>query len=53
MKLSEKLLSPQFARPAARYMKVLCYLIMAFYLLCLLLRCLGRQSFRLTTATEV
>ena len=53
MKCREKLLSPQFARPAARYMKVLCYLIMAFYLLCLLLSCLGRQSFRLTTAEEV
>lgn len=51
MKLMQKLVNEPFARGASRFMKVICYLVMAFILLSLVLCFMGRQTFTLHTST--
>lgn len=53
MKLLEKLMSRRFAQPAVQLVKWFCYLVIFFYVFCLVLSCLGRQSFQLYTSTGV
>ena len=47
MKKFTFLLAPRFAMPAARFLKVVCYVVMAFMLASLLLSVLGRLTFTL------
>ena len=51
MKLMQKLVNEPFARGASRFMKVICYLVMLFFLLSLVLCFMGRQTFILHTST--
>lgn len=53
MKLLEKLMFRRFAQPAVQLTKWFCYLVIFFYVFCLVLSCLGRQSFQLYTSTGV
>lgn len=53
VKLLEKLMSRRFAQPAVQLVKWFCYLVIFFYVFCLVLSCLGRQSFQLYTSTGV
>ena len=52
MKPVKMLLSEPCARKAARFMQYACYVILAFMLLCLILSCLGRQTFALHSGGE-
>ena len=51
MKFIQKLANERFARSAAQLMKVACYLVICFYVLCAVLSFMGRQSFFLHTKT--
>ena len=51
MKLIQKLVSERFASSAAQFLKIICYFVMAFFLLCLVLSCMGRQTFTLHAST--
>ena len=53
MKRPHPLLNARCARAAAGFLQYACYFVMAFCALCLLLSCLGRQTFVLHTGTEV
>lgn len=52
MKLMKKLMTESCARSAARFMQYACYVLLAFMLLCLILSCLGRQTFALHSSGE-
>ena len=52
MKLMKKLLTEPCARSASRFMQYACYVLLAFMLLCLILSCLGRQTFALHSSGE-
>ena len=45
MHLIQKLLSESFANKAALFMRYICYVIIAFMTLCLILGCMGRLAF--------
>ena len=49
MKFVQKLTNERFAKSAARFMKLICYLVMCFYALCTILSFMGRQTFFLHT----
>lgn len=49
MKWVEKLTDERFAKPAARWVKWICYSVMGFYILCMILSAMGRQTFSLHT----
>lgn len=51
MKLTQKLIDERYARFAARFMTVVCYLGMLILILALVLSLLGRQAFWLHTST--
>ncbi len=51
MKLIERFVNGRFAQPAALVMKVVCYFIIGFYILCTILSLMGRQTFFLHTKT--
>lgn len=51
MKLIERFANGRFAQPAALVMKVVCYFIIGFYILCTILSLMGRQTFFLHTKT--
>ena len=51
MKFVQKLTNERFAKSAARFMKLICYLVMCFYALCTILSFMGRQTFFLHTKT--
>ena len=53
MKFIQKLANERFARSAAQLMKVACYLVICFYVLCAVLSFMGRQSFFLHTKTGI
>lgn len=53
VKWMDKLASAPLAKGAAQCMRCICYLIMAFFILCLALSCMGRQSFTLHTGGDV
>ena len=45
------LLRERYVRPAARFMEIVCWFVMLFLALCLVLSCLGRQTFFLHADT--
>ncbi|WP_367924192.1 DUF2975 domain-containing protein [uncultured Ruthenibacterium sp.] len=47
----QRWMNESFARAAARVLKGVCWLVMGFYVLCLVLSILGRQTFVLHTST--
>jgi len=49
MRFVQKLTDEQFARPAAQFMKLACYFLIAFFALCTVLSFMGRQTFFLHT----
>lgn len=49
MKFRTRLMDERFARPAAGFMRSVCYLVMGFFILCTILGVLGRQTFALHT----
>ncbi len=51
MKLIQKLLKESFAKSAAQFMQYMCYVVMLFMALCLILSCMGRQTFFLHSQT--
>lgn len=51
MRIFQKLLVPSIAKPASCFMRFACYFIMLFYVLCLVLSFMGRQTFFLHTNT--
>lgn len=51
MRIFQKLLVPSIAKPASCFMRFACYFIMLFYVLCLVLSFMGRQTFFLHTST--
>jgi hypothetical protein len=51
VKLIERFANGRFAQPAALVMKVVCYFIIGFYILCTILSLMGRQTFFLHTKT--
>ena len=51
MKFIQKLANERFARPAAQLMKFACYFVICFYVLCIVLSFMGRQTFFLHTKT--
>lgn len=51
MKFVQKLTNERFAKSAARFMKLICYLVMCFYALSTILSFMGRQTFFLHTKT--
>lgn len=51
MKLFQKLLNEPFAKFSAKFMKVACYFVIFFYVLCLGLSIIGRQTFFLHSQT--
>lgn len=51
MKLLRNLLNERYAKNAAKFMRIVCYLVMLFFALCLILSFMGRQTFRLHTST--
>lgn len=51
MKVVYNLLNERNAKVAAQIMRVVCYIVIAFFVLCLILSLMGRQSFRLQTNT--
>ncbi len=52
MKLLNALLNEKYARKAAVVLQWACYVVMAFFVLTLVLACLGRQTFALNTGTD-
>lgn len=53
MKLIQTLLNERYARLAARFMKLVCYLAMLILMLALALSLMGRQAFRLHSPTGI
>ena len=51
MKLLNALLNEKYARKAAVVLQWACYVVMVFFVLTLVLACLGRQTFALNTGT--
>ena len=51
MKFVQKFLNESFAKSAAQFMQYICYLIMVFMVFCMVLICMGRQTFFLHTQT--
>lgn len=51
MKMIQKILNESFAKSAAQFMKYICYIVMLFMTLCLVLSCMGRQTFFLHSKT--
>ncbi len=51
MKFIQELSTERFAKPAARFMKYACYFVIFFYVFCLALSFMGRQTFFLHTKT--
>lgn len=51
-KLVQTLANERFARPAARFMQIVCYLVICFLILCTALSFMGRQTFFLYTKTD-
>lgn len=51
MKFVQKLSTERFARPAAHFMQYVCYFLILFYVFCLTLSFMGRQTFFLHTKT--
>ncbi len=49
MKFFEKMINEQFARSAAQFMKFACYFVIGFYVFCIVLSFMGRQTFFLHT----
>lgn len=45
MRAIQKLLNESFAKSAAQLMRYVCYVVMLFMTLCLILSCMGRQTF--------
>lgn len=52
MSFVQTLTNERFAKPAAQFMKVMCYFAILFYILNLGLSFMGRQAFVLHTKTE-
>lgn len=50
MKIIHKLINEQVAKSASNFMKCVCYFVIFFYLLCLVLSFMVRQSFHLHTS---
>ena len=53
MKIFTRLMNAHVARGAAYVMRVVCFIVIAFGILCLIFSLMGRQSFRLHTSTGV
>ena len=53
MKILKRLLNEHVARGASYFLRIACFCVMAFFIICLVLSLLGRQSFRLHTGTDV
>lgn len=51
MRMLKKLIAPSIAKPASSFMKFVCYFAILFYILCLTLSFMGRQTFFLHTST--
>lgn len=51
MKLMKAFLNESYAKSAAQFLRYVCYVIMAFMFMCLLLSCMGRQTFTLHSHT--
>ncbi len=49
MRLIQKLANERFAKPAAKFMKFVCYFSICFFVLCTVLSFMGRQTFSLHT----
>ncbi len=49
MRILKKLLNPSVAKPISLFLKYVCYFVIAFYILCLILSFMGRLSFFLHT----
>ena len=49
MTFIQKLTNERFAKRAARFMECVCYFLMGFFILCLVLSFMGRQTFGLHT----
>ena len=50
MRSFQKHAGARYARPAAQFMRYVCYFVIFFHVLCLVLSLLGRQTFRLHTS---
>ena len=50
MKSFQKLADARYARPAAQFMRYVCYFVIFFHVLCLVLSLMGRQTFALHTS---
>lgn len=53
MKFVQKLSTERFAKLAAHFMQYVCYFVILFYVLCLALSFIGRQTFFLHTKTDL
>lgn len=51
MKMLRNLLNERYAKKAAKFMRIVCYLVMLLFALCLILSFMGRQTFHLHTST--
>lgn len=51
MRILKRLVAPPIAKPASYFMKFACYFVILFYMLCLVLSFMGRQTFFLHTDT--
>ncbi|HJA65265.1 hypothetical protein B5F07_06320 [Lachnoclostridium sp. An169] len=51
MRRIHKLVNERYAKAAAGFMRYVCYVVMAFFVVCLVLSIMGRQTFRLQTST--
>ena len=51
MRILKRLVAPSIAKPASYFMKFACYFVILFYILCLVLSFMGRQTFFLHTDT--
>lgn len=52
MRILKKLVAPSVAKSASCFMKFACYFVILFFILCLVLSFMGRQTFFLHTGTE-
>ena len=50
MRSFQKLADARYARPAAQFMRYVCYFVIFFHVLCLVLSLMGRQTFVLHTS---
>ena len=50
MRSFQKLADARYARPAAQFMRYVCYFVIFFHVLCLVLSLMGRQTFALHTS---